>query len=158
MSKEIKLDDVTSLSQEDLMYVAERGQLKPEHLAELGLTEEDLRGMLRLHSVGTVMKTPEQSSRFTPTAEEIEHLKRRRARTETPNIDPEGLSQVLQKDDDEGEEEDEGDGYDQMTNDQIRGLLVNRVDAEGNTLSVEGKKVEMIERLRQHDADNVQSE
>lgn len=55
----------------------------------------------------------------------------------------------------EVEEAEEVFDYEAMTNDDLRALLVQRVDSEGNTLSVEGKKAELVERLRASDANEL---
>lgn len=121
MSRSIDLTDATALDDDEVRYALQRNLLTSAQLAELGLTQTKVSDILAGGEVdrGELPEDEEDS---------------------TPTIVPEGLSRVL-------EDEDEPRDYSEMTNDELRILCI---DHDPPLLSG-GNKAELIARLEEAD-------
>lgn len=158
MSRDIK--DTKSLSDDDKLYLAQRGQLPTDVMSV-----EDQRAMLADSLEGLSLSDRANTGTVNVTGlttEELQaELERRSA--EAPK-DPRKLfsdESGTTADEDENEEDDDEEvDYSSMKNDDLRAEIARRNEgrAEEDKLSLDGKKPDLIATLEADDAENSDEE
>jgi hypothetical protein len=148
MSKTIDKSDLTSLSEEDILYLAQRDQVSEVDLRTLDVDVESVRAALSPDRV-PISQMPNTGTAMNLSPEEFELIMaRRQEQAEKDNekevFKPDGVDAVRT----DGEDtfvtlQDEGVAFDdpRWTNDLLRAALADR------GLETSGKKAELIERL-----------
>jgi hypothetical protein len=140
LSRTVDKSDLSSLSDEDLIYLHTRSEITTRELAEArGISESQAESQIRealLHHV-PLSDRVNTGDANTAGLDADEYKRRTRVQNDLPPDEDE---------DEEDDEDTEEDAYDGMTNDQLRAELASR------DLPVSGKQEELIRRLREDDA------
>ena len=142
MSRQIDLSNLNKLSNDDIAYALSHNMLDKDQRAELGIADEEVRGII--HGIvpdEDLPNTGRAGMRVDPDEyEAFLEYQRQKQEADQPSIGKEGLEAVEVSDD----------GYEDMRNADLRALIHDKTNGEGD---LAGNKEELVARLRELDAE-----